>query len=159
MSKFKYLEGLPTIPEYLIPEVYRIIKECKNMYVMEGSPFSEYSATGPLVDFLTPYFPVGWYITVQLITRNSRIHPDRGRHTVAIYLIETGGQSVATNFYSAPPEQKLIASYVAEPFRWFQLDAQVWHGVAGIEPTTPRISITAYQPVNLGKSNNESYYS
>lgn len=82
------------------------------------------------------------YWAFQIIRGDLEMHKDTGGTlTKLIYLLETGGSNVATEFY-ADDKTTLLESVVLEPHRWHILKADTYHGVSGVEPGKIRFSIT-----------------
>lgn len=75
---------------------------------------------------------------IQVITGNLPAHKDFGTSLKFIYIIETGGGDVRTNFYN--DNKHLINSYVIAPNTWHTLKADTLHDVKNVEQV--RISIS-----------------
>jgi hypothetical protein len=81
------------------------------------------------------------YFGFQMIFGCNEIHKDVGTLTKINYVIDTGGQSVMTNFF-ADDQQTVLASYEIEPHRWHIFKADAYHQVTGLDPALVRFSIT-----------------
>lgn len=80
------------------------------------------------------------YFGFQIITGDIPAHKDVGTQTKITYLIHTGGDQVATEFFD--DQHNLIASYKIESGRWHVLKADALHSVSNIEPGQVRFSVT-----------------
>lgn len=84
------------------------------------------------------------YFAFQIIqgkNGNLKMHKDKGTRQKLIYLVETGGENVVTNFYDDDKKTKK-QSIVIEPNRWHIMDVTQFHEVCGIEKNKTRLSIT-----------------
>ena len=76
-----------------------------------------------------------------MMTTNHHVHMDKGTKTKFIYLLETGGDNVVTNFYD-DDQKTIVDSVVLEPHRWCILKVDAYHSVAGVENGKTRFAIT-----------------
>ena len=81
------------------------------------------------------------YFAFQMMTTDHHIHRDKGTKTKFIYLLDTGGDSVVTNFYD-DDQTTIVDSVVLEPHRWCILKVDSYHSVAGVENGKTRFAIT-----------------
>lgn len=90
-------------------------------------------------------------------------HVDWGREQFLMYILDTGGENVTTNFYIEPgyplyrkwipflskieDTRQLIKVYTAtlKPKTWYYMNANIIHDVVGM--TSPRIAISVQQGV------------
>lgn len=80
------------------------------------------------------------YFGFQIITGDMQAHKDTGTLTKIVYLIETGGDAVSTNFFD--DQDNLVASYHILKHRWHVLKADTKHSVTNIQPGQVRFSVT-----------------
>lgn len=76
----------------------------------------------------------------QIISGDLPLHRDYNTLTKINYLLFTGGNSAATNFYS--DDEKLVESIIIPEYRWHILKADAIHSVTGVDPGKIRFSIT-----------------
>lgn len=76
---------------------------------------------------------------VQTIGTDVKPHKDPARRRVLNYLIDTGGDTVLTLHYKED-RKTMINAVQIEPFRWHELQTDVFHSVLGHE--RKRISLT-----------------
>ena len=81
----------------------------------------------------------GIYYAFQIATEDMPLHKDKNSTVKLIYVLDTGGDDVLTNFYN--DKQELLHSLKVEPNFWYLLKTDVFHAVEGI--TRPRFSICA----------------
>ena len=81
------------------------------------------------------------YWGFQIIQGDLPCHKDIGTKIKFVYVLETGGDHVVTNFYQE--DQKTIThSFVIKPGRWHILEADRYHDVQGVEVGQYRMSVT-----------------
>lgn len=81
------------------------------------------------------------YFGFQIFKGNAELHKDIGSHTKIVYLIQTGGSNVRTEFFK-DDGTTLLDSYCIETNQWHILKADTFHHVMGVEPGQVRLSIT-----------------
>ena len=81
------------------------------------------------------------YWAFQIIRGELPIHKDKGTKTKFIYLLETGGERVVTEFYDED-KVTVLQSIIIDSHRWHILKADTFHGVRNIDPGKIRFSIT-----------------
>lgn len=79
------------------------------------------------------------YWGFQLMTTDVPVHTDQGTVLKFVYVIQTGGDAVQTEFWQ---DGKITESYQILPHRWHTLKVDSEHSVTGIEPGKRRISVT-----------------
>jgi hypothetical protein len=82
------------------------------------------------------------YFAFQCFTGPVDLHQDTGTQIKLNYVLSTGGNQVATEFY-ADDRTTLLDSHIIEPNRWHMFRANVYHCVRGIETGQTRFAITA----------------
>jgi hypothetical protein len=78
----------------------------------------------------------GVYYAFQLATKDMPTHKDKGSTTKLLYLLDTGGDNVYTEFYEEDG-LTLIHDIVLVTHQWYLIKTDVNHAVKGI--TTPRV--------------------
>jgi hypothetical protein len=81
------------------------------------------------------------YWGFQIIKGDLALHKDIGTKTKFIYLLQSGGDQVTTEFYE-DDKTTLVESVVFETHRWHILKADSFHRVINVEPGKTRFSIT-----------------
>ena len=81
------------------------------------------------------------YWAFQIITGELPMHQDKGTKVKMIYLLDTGGPDVYTEFYS-DDQTTLLQSVKLELHRWHIMKVDVFHRVTGVESGKTRFSIT-----------------
>lgn len=81
------------------------------------------------------------YFAFQIIRGDLFLHKDVGTRTKFIYLFDTGGDNVVTEFYD-DDQTTLLDSIVIEPLRWHILKADTYHCVKNVKPDKIRFSLT-----------------
>jgi hypothetical protein len=141
MICFKYLD-LSTVPEDLIVEVYNSIDQALPLTEKQFDHYKIFQCNENLTDFVSKLFEHPIYCGIQVIKQGQEIHRDFGRTVAYNYIIEPGGSSVTTNFYTDLVGSKKIESVLINPSKWHQLRVSIPHQVNGI--VGKRISITAW---------------
>lgn len=139
-SNFEYVDSLPKVPEDLVNEVLKA-EQNPNIFVHpEYQNYRLHQCTRPINVWAHPLF--GWkhIVGVQYMKNNVKIHTDFNRTVAYNYILDQGGNDVATCFYDS--DNNLIERHVIEPFRWHRLNVSTPHSVEGITGT--RISITVW---------------
>lgn len=77
----------------------------------------------------------------QFIKGDLKKHIDVGTKYKFVYLIDTGGSDVITEWYNEF-QTEVVDSVVLEPHKWHILKVDTWHSVRGIDPGKVRYSIT-----------------
>lgn len=77
----------------------------------------------------------------QIMRGDVPMHKDFGTETKLVYLIQSGGANVKTNFY-ADDGVTVTHSYVIPTNQWHILKATSYHSVDGVEPGQIRFSLT-----------------
>lgn len=81
------------------------------------------------------------YFAFQIITGNLVMHKDKGTRVKLIYLLDTGGPKVSTEFWN-DDQTELLQSEILQPHRWHIMKVDCYHQVVGVEPGKTRFSIT-----------------
>lgn len=82
------------------------------------------------------------YFAYQIISGDMVIHKDQGTKTKFIYLLQSGGSDVWTEFY-AEDQVTVIQREKIELNRWVLMKVDCYHRVVGVEPGKVRFAITA----------------
>lgn len=148
----QYLDGLPKIPNELVPEIYQSLNE-KNFFVERTATTYTIHPSLPNANLYTRNLlykytnDEKWLdktqstIAVQkLIPGPSRIHADVYRELAYNYIVDCGGDAVATCFYN--DDRSPLVEHIIQPHRWHLLNVDVLHNVKNITGT--RIAITAF---------------
>ena len=80
------------------------------------------------------------YFGFQIITGEIQPHKDVETATKIVYLIQSGGDNVNTEFFD--DQHNLVASYKIQVGRWHVLKADTCHAVKNIQPGQVRFSVT-----------------
>jgi len=78
---------------------------------------------------------------VHVIHGSCPMHKDAVTIGKLNYIVATGGDNVLTGFYD--DDKQFIESVRCELNTWYQINAQVYHDVANVDPGTKRIILAA----------------
>lgn len=81
------------------------------------------------------------YWGFQIIRGDLPQHKDVGTKIKFVYVLETGGDNVVTNFYKED-QQTITHSYIIQPNKWHILEADCYHDVQGVAHGRYRMSVT-----------------
>lgn len=81
------------------------------------------------------------YWAFQIITGDMTLHKDNGTKIKLLYLVETGGPSVWTEFF-ADDQTTLLQRACLEKDRWYAMKVDVYHRVIGVQSGQTRLAIT-----------------
>lgn len=139
----RYL-NLPAIPRYITDNISRNIEDYR--WASESQPQPGYedsyiwtdSNNQAINEWCKANICSDMYWAFQIIRQNVDIHRDRGTEIKMSYLLDCGGDNVATEFLD--DDLNVTHSYVIEPYRWHVLDVKHLHRVVNV--TSLRFSIT-----------------
>jgi hypothetical protein len=151
--------NLPKIPQHITKKIYADLSS--NEYVVKWRETEEGNNVFNLTDSFNKELN-DWaklnicdsvYYEFQIITADTHIHKDDfyfggEDETVSlklkfIYLLETGGNNVRTEFYDED-QTTLLEYYNIELHKWYIFKVDGFHRVVGIEPNKPRIAIVGH---------------
>ena len=81
------------------------------------------------------------YWGFQIIRGDLPLHKDNGTLTKFVYLIDSGGAEVVTDWYDET-QTEIVDSVILETHRWHILKVDSFHAVKNIVPGRVRFSIT-----------------
>jgi hypothetical protein len=138
---------IPSVPEHLIRSLEQIRElDPVVMYQKDGSTYEVdwykvYTCDQQLTDWVVEHFPVEVELVEYIIsTQAIDLHVDLGRNTAYNYVLDTGGDNIVTEFYSADRSQ-LIDSIEYTTNAWYVLNVGLPHQVKTPQ-SRPRIIIS-----------------
>ena len=135
----KYL-NLPTIPKDVIDSI--IPSESDLSEAKERHYISTHSNVEKLNEWGRENIAERIYLNYQILYNDLPAHIDRNTKSKLLYIVETGGDNVYTNFYTDEDKTELIYSAIIEPNRWCLFEADVAHEITGMDKDKRRIGIT-----------------
>ena len=126
--------NIPKIPDnLLLCDPTFIVNNYSNIWnVIETEVYRQYQVSQDLIDYLQPYFDIdiSKNLKYQILNKNIPIHKDIGRTKAINYLIDAGGETVTTTWYS--DELEPLFNKTIEPFKWHIINTEINHGITGI---------------------------
>lgn len=132
------LLDVPTVPEELILPVEQVL-EIENIFGGYTKNYTIHEVQDDLREWLQSVFPERTKFRYQTLVKDIPCHVDRGRDVAINYLVDAGGDSVSTAWYTDEFGDK-IEEVVLEPNSWHELKVDQWHTVHNI--TGRRFAIT-----------------
>lgn len=140
MNFIEYV-NLQKIPNDLIESTEQIKnKPNKSIAAKDYPNFQTFHVNDDLQKFLESIFPFEIWCQYQIIFSDMIIHKDTNRKLCYNYLIDQGGFSVFTNFFS--DEKNLIYSENIKLHQWVKLNTSIFHNVTGLSTARVAISVT-----------------
>ncbi len=169
MSKFYKLLNLPLIPDHLWPDINILNKNVEPLWhnqprtaikdnnIISQDQYARFEISKNLLEWVDKnirddYVNIG--LSYMYDGSINLPHTDFTRDVTLIYLFDTGGSDVKTNFWkfkdgdtyqangctpTSYDDLELLDSVVLEPYLWTILESTVLHSVEG--KTRPRISL------------------
>ena len=123
---------LPSVPEYFILTDPREIEEGKKIYPYPSDTFSSWTIDGitdELEKYLRKYFNYDIQVRYQIITGHMPIHIDEGREFAFNYLVRSGGENIATNWWH---NGSLVYKKILKNKKWYKLNVSIPHNVDAV---------------------------
>ena len=140
-SYFRYI-NLPKIPNEILNQLnYDFSSYADKTNAHEGNYRWSDSHNKMINDWCQQNICNDMYWAFQIISGDLPIHKDNVTKNKFIYLIETGGDNVITEFYDED-KTTVLQSVIIETHRWHMLKVDTFHGVRNIDPGKIRFSIT-----------------
>lgn len=144
----------PTIPKNLllsidqVRELDPITLKRSDGSIYEVEWYKAYTANSELTNWVKENITIDVELVEYVITTKAvTMHVDLGRKQAFNYIINTGGDNVATEFYKED-RATLIDRTVCEPFVWYGLNVSIPHRVAEPQPGVRfLVSVTAKDAV------------
>ena len=142
MNKVKKTH-LPKIPRLFYQDIIEVIRKGHDVSAGDGNYLTQVTwkdAPENLQNWCTENICDNIRWGVQSLTANLPKHKDIETECKFLYLVETGGNNVATRYYN--DNYDLISEYVLQMNIWYIIDTQTFHDVTGLEPGQTRIAIS-----------------
>lgn len=132
--------NLPQIPQDIINQLPRDINQYKKKVDYDVYVWTD-SFNQTINEWCKKNICENMYWGFQIIQGDLPIHKDVGTKIKFVYVLETGGDHVVTNFYQED-QTTITNSYIIQPHRWHILEADRYHDVQGVESGKYRMSVT-----------------
>jgi hypothetical protein len=139
-SYFHYI-NLPKIPQVILDQI-NFDFSSYDAKVTYGSNYRWSDSHNKIInDWCQQNICSEMYWAFQIINGDLPIHKDNGTKIKFVYLLQTGGDNVITEFYDED-KTNIVQSVLIEPHRWHILKVDSFHGVRNIDPGKIRFSVT-----------------
>lgn len=140
-SYFHYI-NLPKIPNEILNQINFDFSSYDAKVISSGGNYRWSDSHNKIInDWCRQNICSEMYWAFQIISGDMPIHKDNGTKTKFVYLLQTGGDNVVTEFYDED-KTNVLQSVIIEPHRWHILKVDTFHGVRNVDPGKIRFSIT-----------------
>ena len=144
MYSYSYIRyiNLPKIPNEILDQINFDFSSYHDKVTGHGGNYRWSDSHNKIInDWCQKNICKDMYWAFQLIGGNLGIHKDKPTKTKFVYLLDTGGDNVVTEFYDED-QTTILQSEIIEPHCWHILKVDSFHCVKNIEPGKVRFSVT-----------------
>lgn len=140
-SYFRYV-NLPKIPNEILNQINFDFSSYDAKFIGSNGNYQWSDSHNKIInDWCQQNICSEMYWAFQIISGDMPIHKDNGTKTKFVYLLQTGGDNVVTEFYDED-KTNVLQSVIIEPHRWHILKVDNFHGVRNVDSGKIRFSIT-----------------